>query len=121
MKLLQRETSQKKYIEEIDGLRFIAIFSVVIMHLSERIRKYNHNFSEEEFGNYFEYFISRGTVGVFLFFAISGFILGLPFAKAIINNKPKRSYLSYVKKRLVRIEPPYVFWMTIFFVAWIVH
>ena len=116
-KLLERKTSLGKYIPQVDGLRFIAIMSVVLMHLSERIRKYNPFYEEEQFDNYFEFLLSRGTVGVFLFFSISGFILGLPFAKNIINQKPTKSYRSYIIKRFRRIEPPYIFWMSIFFIV----
>jgi len=120
MEILKRGTSLGKYIDEIDGLRFIAIFSVILMHLSERIRKYNNNFDEAEYANYFEYLVSRGTVGVFLFFAISGFILALPFAKNMYMGRTQRPYKSYIQKRLFRIEPPYVFWMTVFFITLVI-
>ena len=112
--LLQRNTSLKKYIKEIDGLRFLAILLVVLMHLSERLRKFDLRYSEEHCDGVIEYMLSRGTVGVFLFFALSGFILGLPIAKSLIQGKGPKPYKSYIAKRILRIEPPFVFWMSVF-------
>ena len=77
---LQRRPTEGGYIAQIDGLRFIAIFAVVLQHLSERmLRLSTHTIEKDDF----TFFISRGTIGVFLFFAISGFVLALPFAKSL--------------------------------------
>lgn len=102
-----------KYLAEIDGLRFVAIFLVVIQHLSERIvRNSPIAFSIPIKDDAFAFLISRGTVGVFLFFAISGFVLALPFGKnaSISISSIKTFYL----RRLTRIEPPFLIWMTVF-------
>ena len=45
--------------------------------------------------------------GVELFFAISGFILGVPFASHYISNAPKVKLKQYFLRRLTRLEPPY--------------
>ena len=102
-----------KYLAEVDGLRFLAIFLVVIQHLSERIVRHSPiEFSTPIKSDPFAFLVSRGTVGVFLFFAISGFVLALPFGK----NTPlsKKTIKTFYLRRLTRIEPPFVIWMTVF-------
>ena len=102
-----------KYLAEIDGLRFVAIFLVAIQHLSERIvRNSPVEFSIPIKDDAFAFLISRGTVGVFLFFAISGFVLAMPFGK----NTPLsiKGLKTFYGRRLTRIEPPFVLWMTVF-------
>lgn len=106
---LKRDTSGKRYLPFVDGIRFMAIIPVVMLHASERLERYvvspTTGFEQE-----LAYVISRGAVGVMIFFALSGFILSLPFA----NQYSSFSYKSYLGKRLTRLEPPYIFWMTLF-------
>lgn len=114
--LLLRTPASGQYLRFIDGLRFLAIFPVVLQHANERLAKYGNlgNLSLTE--DFISFLISRGTIGVFLFFAISGFVLTLPFAK----NSGTFSYKQYLAKRLRRIEPPFLFWMSIFaLVLWV--
>jgi peptidoglycan/LPS O-acetylase OafA/YrhL len=111
----QRNTGKKKLLPEIDGLRFMAIMPVLFQHLSERvIRSFPGEFSTPIEENHIAFLLSRGSIGVFIFFAISGFILSLPFAKYYLFDKPKKTYKSYLWKRVTRIEPPFLIWMTIF-------
>lgn len=112
---LRRVTSSTNYIHEIDGLRFLAIFPVVIQHLNERLIKYYPQTIENPLeGNLLSFFASRGTVGVFIFFAISGFILSLPFARHYLHGSKKVEIKTFLLRRFTRLEPPYIFWMTIF-------
>jgi peptidoglycan/LPS O-acetylase OafA/YrhL len=107
---LHRKPTNGSYIAEMDGLRFIAILAVVLQHLSERMVRFAPlPFDTPITDNPLAFFISRGTVGVFLFFAISGFVLSLPFA----TSTPLSIKHFYVR-RLERIEPPYIIWMTFF-------
>ena len=114
---LRRVTSGGRVIDEVDGLRFLAIFPVVIQHLSERMERN----AEISFVQGFEYDISsfiasRGFIGVYIFFVISGFILALPFASQALNNTKPINLKSYYIRRLTRLEPPYIVIMTLFFV-----
>ena len=109
---IERPTpSGKKYLSEIDGLRFVAILLVILQHLSERlIRNFPLPFAVPVKQDAFAFLVSRGTIGVFLFFAISGFVLALPFANSANKIRLKDFYL----RRLTRIEPPYIIWLLIF-------
>lgn len=62
----------------------------------------------------------EGGYGVALFFMISGFILSLPFARVHFDNdanKKKINLKSYYLRRLVRLEPPYIIALIIFFIG----
>jgi peptidoglycan/LPS O-acetylase OafA/YrhL len=49
-----------------------------------------------------------GFRGVELFFVISGFILGLPFAARHLRNAAPVSLRKYYLRRVTRLEPPYL-------------
>ncbi|MEZ5059331.1 MAG: acyltransferase [Saprospiraceae bacterium] len=112
---LQRNTSGGNYYPLIDGMRWLAIFPVLMQHLAERLIKYTDQpFSTPIDQDPFAFFISRGTIGVFIFFAISGFILGMPFAKAHLVGGKKVNLGKFYLRRLTRLEPPYLIWMSVF-------
>lgn len=112
---LSRVTSSGRYLPEVDGLRFVAIMPVLVQHLSERVQRYSPVvWSQPLEQSSTAFMASRGTVGVFLFFAISGFILCLPFAKHHLQGGKSIPMRAYLLRRLTRLEPPYLFWMTFF-------
>jgi peptidoglycan/LPS O-acetylase OafA/YrhL len=116
----KRITSSGNFIPEIDGLRFIAISSVLVFHLHEYLNIFDLNvYSDNIDYSVLRYITQKGVVGVPLFFVISGFILGLPFAKYHINNEKKVNIKNYFLRRLTRLEPPYLLVMTIMFVAYV--
>ncbi len=101
----RRITSQKRFIPQIDGLRFVAISSVVLFHLYASLNHggavLNAGFDGANVG-----MLSKR--GVELFFVISGFILGVPFASAYLRGTPKIKLKQYFLRRLTRLEPPYI-------------
>ena len=119
---LMRVTTTGKIIREIDGLRFLAILPVILQHISERMFRYSFASNSGFQGDYHKfintdmsaYWISRGTVGVFVFFAISGFVLSFPFAKHYLTDKPAVGLKSYFWRRVTRLEPPYIVVITFF-------
>jgi peptidoglycan/LPS O-acetylase OafA/YrhL len=113
---LTRVTSGSRFIPEIDGLRFLAIFPVVIMHFTERLSRAN-SASLTDLDQKIVQILSNGHVGVYLFFAISGFILALPFGNQKLNNKGSLSLSKYYLRRLTRLEPPYLIVMILLFMA----
>jgi peptidoglycan/LPS O-acetylase OafA/YrhL len=57
----------------------------------------------------------HGSFGVQLFFAISGLVLGIPFAKQHLKGSGAVKLKAYFLRRLTRLEPPYIIVMAIFF------
>jgi peptidoglycan/LPS O-acetylase OafA/YrhL len=103
----RRITSGGIYFPEIDGLRFIAIFWVVAwMHTSNFIHV--KVFDSTLFSPVLSRMVLEGGYGVSLFFMISGFILGLPFARNYLLGSHPVSLKSYYLRRLTRLEPPYL-------------
>jgi len=97
---LRRITSTGRFVPEIDGLRCVAICSVVLYHL----------------GGFLGWRVAEhGYRGVNLFYVISGFILGLPFAAHYLQQKPPVKLRSYFLRRLTRLEPPYLLSLLICF------
>lgn len=60
---------------------------------------------------------SVGHLGVRLFFAVSGFILSLPFARQHLGAGNRVSLKEYYVRRVTRIEPPYVIHLAFLFAA----
>jgi peptidoglycan/LPS O-acetylase OafA/YrhL len=122
---LSRVTSSGELIPEIDGLRFIAISAVFLHHsmsillpASGRTGQIHTPGEWFDAGTHFSKLIDLfycGHFGVNLFFAISGFILALPFARKLLAGLPAPGWKSYYLRRLTRIEPPYVISLVIFF------
>ena len=113
---LRRITSSGRYLPEIDGLRFVAIFGVFLIHL--RIYLANQAalpLATPVADDWLTRLADHGHYGVQLFFAISGFILALPFAAHHLKGKPKVSLRSYYLRRVTRLEPPYLVSMALLF------
>lgn len=108
---LRRITSSGGFIPEIDGLRFVAISSVVAFHLYEYLRVKSGILPLGVVGAA----LHHGLRGVPLFFAISGFILGRPFAQHYIHGTEAPRLKAYFLRRLTRLEPPYIISMVVFF------
>lgn len=116
-------TPGRTFIPQIDGLRFIAIMAVIAFHV-RAICSFHFGVSlESAVGS--EGIVNRtfesGAGGVELFFAISGFILALPFAKHYLTGAAPVSLRAYYLRRLTRLEPPYIIQLVVLFVlCWVV-
>jgi len=119
-KYFQRATTSGKFIQEIDGLRFFAIAPVVVHHLAERImRQMKIENMSSEMDDFYYSLIPSGPLGVELFFVISGFVISMPLLKTWLasNSISSFSYWKYFKRRLTRLEPPYLIVMLVSFAA----
>lgn len=105
----QRITSSGNFIAEIDGLRFVAIASVTLFHVGHYLGTAN-TFSYPDPSTWFIpllSWVSNGWKGVEVFFAISGFVLALPFAKQYFREGKAVDLKPYYIRRITRLEPPY--------------
>lgn len=87
------DSSKKLYFKSFDGLRGIAFLTVLLAHIGQQ---------------YKSYYIA-GKVGVVVFFILSSFLLIFH----LLNNPDTflkiKGWVEYVKKRLLRIYPMYIF------------
>lgn len=115
-----RKTSSVAFIPEIDGMRFFAIATVVIFHLNTAFAReigLTLEKSVDLLGGKDTFslgaVINRLDLGVKVFFALSGFILAVPFLNALKEDK-KIDIFSYFKRRLTRLEPPFIISLLMF-------
>lgn len=101
-----RPPSTSAYIPQADGLRFLAIFIVVVWHASLRASRYAGDLSPDatNLANWYGYF-PHGEIGVIVFFFISGYIISQPY---FCSQTGRYSPLLFYSKRLRRIVPPYL-------------
>lgn len=103
----QRVTRVGDHVREIDGLRFIAMGMVLLMHISHYVALgATVQFTRPAKETALFYGLENGTFGVYLFFAISGFILAMPFARHRLCGAAPVSLRNYFLRRLTRLEPP---------------
>jgi peptidoglycan/LPS O-acetylase OafA/YrhL len=109
-------TQGRRYIAEVDGLRFVAISGVVACHLSGyTILHHMTGAVSRPWEVWMAKILDLGYYGVQLFFVLSGFLLALPFAKWRLGLGGKPSRRTYYLRRLTRLEPPYMLAMLILF------
>jgi len=117
---LRRITYSTHYLPQIDGLRFLSLFAVVvIMHITGYLNEkfYSKDFITDE---YWQQVVKGGGGGVTFFFMISGFLLSLPFAQWYLKSAKPVSLRNYFLRRLTRLEPPYVIVLLLLFFVQVV-
>ncbi len=121
---LSRVMSRGRYIPEIDGLRFVAIMMVVAFHVRGYVAaKFAPagGWAVPPDQDWLGRAALHGHFGVQLFFVISGFVLGRPFAAAYLAGGPPVRLGAYFARRVTRLEPPYIISLLLMFgllVAW---
>ncbi len=105
----QRVISAGSHVREIDGLRFIALAFVVLLHLNHYvILDARVTLTPEPTSSPLGRMLDQGDFGVRLFFAISGFILCLPFLRQYTGRGKPVRLKRYFLRRLTRLEPPLI-------------
>jgi hypothetical protein len=108
-RMLSRITSGENFIPALDGLRFLAIFAVVLYHLAGYVATKSPATSLAAAKTSLVYAVlDKGNCGVQLFFIISGFILALPFVEHFLAAKKPVCLRKYYRRRVTRLVPPYV-------------
>jgi peptidoglycan/LPS O-acetylase OafA/YrhL len=113
LRRLRRVTTSGRYIPQVDGIRFIAISSVFLFHVTRLLYDdYPENravpFGRAEASDLVGRLLREGRLGVMVFFALSGLILGMPFIAARLAHGRPVSLGAYFARRVTRIEPPYL-------------
>ncbi len=95
-----------KRIPSLDGLRTISVFLVITSHFLYTIG--------------YEDYLNLGSLGVRVFFVISGFLItGLLFRE--LEKTAKLNLPKFYFRRTLRIFPPYYFYLLCFLLASSIH
>src|SRR5579859_3821593 len=97
----KEQNTSKNQIPVLDGVRAVACLAVLSWHLNQitpALRGIN---------NYLAALVYFGDSGVVLFFLLSGFLLFLPYAKALLFDSPWPSSYRFYLRRIFRILPGY--------------
>ena len=89
-----------RHQDALDGLRAVAAAAVLLTHVGGLT---GYVFT----GTPASWVISRGDVGVPVFFALSGLLLYRPWASAVLTGQPATRVLPYLRRRALRILPAY--------------
>jgi len=99
----------------IEGLRAIAATSIVAVHVwsssmpNGEVLGRSHSLANA---------VSTLSVGLTLFFTLSGFLLYRPFAAAIARGTARQTFSAYLQNRFLRIAPAY--WVILLVTALVV-
>lgn len=120
LKSFRRITSNSSFIPEIDGLRFVAIITVIFLHTNTNFKRvYADSIPDWYLNSWIDTIFKTSGIGVDIFFTISGFILGLPFARHYLLGERKVNIKNYFIRRLTRLEPPYLLSLMVLFVVYV--
>lgn len=97
-------TSGPREIRAMDGLRALAALSVLVFHAIV-----TSSIPTIAFGHDVTWIWFYAESGVDLFFVLSGFLLFLPYARAMLHGRPLPGARQFYRRRALRILPAY--WM----------
>ncbi|GCE14108.1 acyltransferase family protein [Tengunoibacter tsumagoiensis] len=105
------EGNKKNSVGVLDGVRAVAILTVVFYHISVKA-----SLISIPWINYkLKMAIYNGYAGVTLFLVLSGFLLFLPYSKSLLFDNDWPSVRSFYLRRALRIIPGY--YLTLFLVV----
>jgi peptidoglycan/LPS O-acetylase OafA/YrhL len=89
----------------IESLRALAALGVLLAHVYGAVYGY---VTPEDPGTFRDRLLLGGGFGVILFFALSGYLLYLPFARQTLGGGDRVDLANYARNRALRILPLYV-------------
>jgi peptidoglycan/LPS O-acetylase OafA/YrhL len=92
-------------IASLDGVRAIAFLTVLLLHVTTMALRLG--LWKQSDNRFLAAFFASGASGVTLFFVLSGFLLFLPYAQALLLQKPWPSAKIFYMRRVLRIFPAY--------------
>ncbi|MCH2234504.1 MAG: acyltransferase [Crocinitomicaceae bacterium] len=97
---------KRVYFENLDALRFLAAFSVLVFHYFREVNGYFQGISQNALFQKYLGLTDKGRLGVNFFFVLSGFLI----TNLILNEqhqKGKFNVLRFFQRRILRIWPLY--------------
>lgn len=114
-----KDLNQKNSIPVLDGVRAIACLLVVSFHLN-LITIDVHVWKPYPVIDFFTSALAmQGGSGVTLFFVLSGFLLFMPYARALLFEKQWPSMGRFYLRRILRIWPGY--YVSLFLMIWLLQ
>ncbi|HEX4204673.1 MAG TPA: acyltransferase [Ktedonobacteraceae bacterium] len=107
MSAILQKNNQKNTIAVLDGVRALACLSVIAFHISLISISTKLWQPYPSAGFLTSAVAMQGGSGVTLFFVLSGFLLFLPFAKALLFERDWPSIRRFYLRRILRIWPAY--------------
>ena len=102
---VKNDDSSRSHFAVLDGLRGLAIILVVATH--SFVTGYRPSISLGPVAIGFEPLVLAGSLGVELFFFISGFVLFLPYARAMLGQGTRPTLAHFIDRRSIKIVPSY--------------
>src|SRR5437016_6883224 len=99
-----KQDTKKNSIAVLDGVRACAILFVMVFHINRITGDNLWSISENPLASSVS---TAGGTGVTLFFVLSGFLLFMPFAKALLFNTQWPLNRVFYLRRFLRIIPGY--------------
>jgi peptidoglycan/LPS O-acetylase OafA/YrhL len=100
-RVVDQRTGSGWRLPQLDGLRGIAALMVLVAHVRQR--------TVPDDSLWWAPIERGGSGGVVLFFALSGFLLYLPWLRAELEHRPPPRFKTYAARRCLRIMPAYYF------------
>lgn len=116
--------SQKSNIASLDSIRALACLFVVSYHITLITTQDIRLWYPEKFPPLLSSLIYSGDTGVNLFFVLSGFLLFMPYAKALLFDRDWPAIHSFYIRRILRILPAYyvsLYLMILLFSPYFLH
>ncbi|HEX6109765.1 MAG TPA: acyltransferase [Ktedonobacteraceae bacterium] len=100
----EQKTGKKNTISVLDGVRGMAVLMVIVFHVN---RVTGDNIWNQAANPLAASISTAGGIGVTLFFVLSGFLLFMPFAKALLYKTNWPLARVFYMRRVLRILPAY--------------
>jgi peptidoglycan/LPS O-acetylase OafA/YrhL len=100
----EQKNGKKNTISVLDGVRGIAVLMVIVFHVN---RVTGDNIWVQTANPLTSSISTAGGTGVTLFFVLSGFLLFMPFAKALLSKTNWPLMRVFYMRRVLRILPAY--------------
>src|SRR5579864_8541252 len=111
-----QQSGKKNSIAVLDGVRGVAVLMVIVFHIN---RLTGDNLWSRTAYPLASSISTAGGTGVTLFFVLSGFLLFMPFAKALLFKTRWPLLRVFYLRRLLRVIPGY--YVSLFLIILFMH